>query len=368
MSITKLNGDQAEGFTVETMAAGATYRLDDGSSRLEALPLDGEAPHFSCSGLNGDCGGGSHTLVWATTTDVRGPALPLSTELAPITGADAELRCLFEGPDVEVPAAAMQALIGASPRRIVAAVLRGTIDVPANAVGSRPTAVFTGFGEYGWTTISQPDDDCDGVLQDCSPGLRCTVVGTARRCVDDGTTARGEMCSDASSPDDCRAGNVCVFDRCSPTCDFEDVACSPGERCIIDGAMLINFCLEECEPLDQSGSCDGGSFEACYVLDDFGFCARPPTQQFTAAGESCTERNECAPGNQCNGNLIDGGDPRCRPLCDASGNDPQNRQCGSGGCASDELCIEIDGVGNPFGYCIQQAETPCDCAQNPACP
>jgi hypothetical protein len=262
-------------------------------------------------------------------------------------------------------------------RRIALAVMRGSLESTEDE--GRPVVVFAGFGHYGFTSYSQPDDECEPAFQDCTPGLRCTAVSQPapmdafNRCVPDGAVARGQECagrdpSTAGATDECVAGTSCSFGVCRDVCDAEEVGCGNDQACISLAGQDLQVCEATCDILAQAG-CDAG--EGCYLLvsEGVGLCSQAPGGGL-AIGDTCMGFiNECVSGAQC---FDTDGDSNfeCKPFCDTSTcSDAMGTpdQCGCSPCAADETCFPIGGAPPNVGVCAPAVDLGCDCNATPIC-
>jgi hypothetical protein len=210
-----------------------------------------------------------------------------------------------------------------------------------------------------------PADRCDAD-DDCPDGQVCDFRGT---CV----TPEPSGCRDGA---DCRAGEVCVEDRCQAvddTCQF-DFECPPGLACV------DNACVGLCTDDDD---CPVG--QAC----EAGFCQE--------ADGSCRSSAECPAGASCVGGrcLVDCGDRGvcaddrtrcsddgfCRPdveegFCSDDDDCEAGSVCSDGVCrvpcptGDDTECLAADfqlTECGPDNLCRSAAETMAECRTGADC-
>ncbi|NOY91083.1 MAG: hypothetical protein GXP55_07700 [Deltaproteobacteria bacterium] len=162
---------------------------------------------------------------------------------------------------------------------------------------------------------------CDPVAGVCPVGV-CLLASSGPRCAATaGRVLAGDRCAALS---DCATGLSCFLTReggvCAPVCcpaeGVDGGSCATDERCggtgvLVDGRMSdFRRCVgpRPCDVLDASVACDRD--EGCYIVDAAGTtdCRVAGT---AAAGESCVEQNDCAPGFACSG-LVS---PSCVRIC-----------------------------------------------------
>ncbi len=138
---------------------GNPFQPDDATKAiLAAIPVDGSAVTFGCSGTGGDCGDAQGTVIRISSTD--GSVAGLSPfAMPPPAQKQVEIQCaiLDDGP-VTIPAAAMALLEeahAASPiTRIRTAFMREGVFIAENPAPAPPNPVFVlaGRGILGFTT------------------------------------------------------------------------------------------------------------------------------------------------------------------------------------------------------------------------
>ncbi|RMH38650.1 MAG: hypothetical protein D6689_18990 [Deltaproteobacteria bacterium] len=155
------NTGDVDDFSVMVQALGEGFQLDDETAgNLTAMPTDGSAVSFSCSGTNGDCGADTGVVkvmvISGKTTDADVTGLPPNTMPAPTTKY-ARFRCSSPSGaanSVTIPAEAMAAILGTNPTRIETRVFRMGGTIAGNADMTNATTVVAGHGHVGWTTVS----------------------------------------------------------------------------------------------------------------------------------------------------------------------------------------------------------------------
>lgn len=171
LSITKEAGTNVEAFTVtgEVKPAGEGLAFKPGSDTPMAMPTDGSAAEFNCTGPDdtGTCGakpigGIPLTLINGSTTNEPVTGAPPYYFPKP-TGKYATFLCTFTQVDVDVtiPAGAMEAILGTvtgfehSPTRIETRVFKMNGTIRTNEDGTNQTRIVSGHGIVGYTDVPQ---------------------------------------------------------------------------------------------------------------------------------------------------------------------------------------------------------------------
>lgn len=146
----------AMGFPIN---AGDAFTLDDASAALitaqgaAATLDDGVAVTLDCAGAGGSCGTASGTIVTITTTDTAIPMGAPSYYFPGPTATVTVVRCARIGPGaIDIPAAAMEQIMMASPTRIRTTFLRVGFALSISSTPINPTTVVVGHSVNGFST------------------------------------------------------------------------------------------------------------------------------------------------------------------------------------------------------------------------
>ena len=196
-------------------------------------------------------------------------------------------------------------------------------------------AETTGTGETTGGETGDPDQ-CDPLVQDCPDGEGCySGPDGGFTCSPAGSAGEGETCEFIN---ECEPGLACTVEGCVPFCDLADAgACGGGECAPFDEDAGVGVCiggepgdcsgpgqvqvgeqcLDTCEPLAQN--CDEGL--GCFYSgepNEF-VCV---VEGAAGQGEVCEFVNSCLAGLACiNGSALPG-DPSpggCSAYCDLDG-------------------------------------------------
>lgn len=174
----------------------------------------------------------------------------------------------------------------------------------------------------------------------CPEGYSCKPLldggEVVRACIEPGTSALGELCSNVSH---CISGYGCWGvtsnptgeGACTPYC-HTDANCPPETHCL-DGYI----CFQACDPVTQQGCPSSLACIIGYSHDDTvagGVCAPFGTAQ---PGDACTGW-ECAAGSYC----ISG---TCYRFCDLGADD-----CPAGQCTPIDPPADFNGIS--YGVCV----------------
>ena len=201
---------------------------------------------------------------------------------------------------------------------------------------------------------------CDLHGDSCGAGKRCYPVdtesgGVFTACVpDDGAIAEDGACkrtgasAAAVGRDGCKKGLYCTdFGAASPdarTCRklcLLDADCPAGKGCFgVAATPWAGVCVPTCALFDE-GSCGDGM--TCRVVpshDSYGLIwnTRCGATGGKAAGEACSQPEECGPSLGCVEGL-------CRPYCDAT------HACPGGLSCAEYPSRKADGFGKTIGQC-----------------
>jgi hypothetical protein len=185
---------------------------------------------------------------------------------------------------------------------------------------------------------------CDPAGQDCGTGKKCTYVqvGQAiqRSCVDAGTVADGQPCTNNGMGDNCQAGLFCITstNTCVQFCNFTSVMCPSGQSC----SGLLNamtefptICQPGCSLLTQG--CANGA--GCLPAQGGGTVCVPVGT--ADAGATCSTPSSCAVGLAC----VNTGTNKCLPFCNLDGGAPA--------CATGSTCTAPgSALADNAGFCL----------------
>ena len=190
----------------------------------------------------------------------------------------------------------------------------------------------------------------------CMDDQQCSIVGTARKCVAEGTVAVGQPCGIQK----CGPTLLCVqttpsVSTCNEFCDDDADCQAPGGLCIrtlndgMGGSIPdVTLCTEGCDPTTSAGcpvsgtSCQLGK-EAMGQMRFFTFCSGAGTK---TQMQACVPANdECAPSFGCfNIGTMASPDNVCLKYCKVFG----------APCPGLALCQDIGATIGPdsYGACL----------------
>jgi hypothetical protein len=199
------------------------------------------------------------------------------------------------------------------------------------------------------TNTTKPDTGSTTLL--CKPWDDTGTCGTGKHCgyddldkvacVDDGSHAVGEDCSDGKG---CKAG-ACITNksgkqRCTPYC-ATDVHCQSNLCGGVEGKKwkVCDLGDAELKPCNPSTQDCAGAGEACLYYGGGFVCLPKSESKNTPKGEPCDESTDCKPGLYCAG-VATGSKGVCRAMC---------KPKGTPACDPPTVpCVPISGS---FGYC-----------------
>jgi hypothetical protein len=163
VKIAKAASDDINAIDSTQKANGQGFTLDEDSDEPHAIPTDGSAVSFTCSGTNGVCGpdeGGATANVLAvnmvaTNGDISGK---LPWELGDGATKMATLRCSTTNTEaITVVADAMAALLSIEPTRIDVRVLSLGAELHFTPIegANNQTNILVGQGLVGFTTVPE---------------------------------------------------------------------------------------------------------------------------------------------------------------------------------------------------------------------
>lgn len=172
----------------------------------------------------------------------------------------------------------------------------------------------------------------------CSPPDVCKVMHLGGgpgcpACLSAGAVPLGGACTIADGLDDCGKDGYCLDGTCRQICGGGSIACTLGYCPSFNGPTL---CTLPCDPFAATTTCVAG--EGCYAATVMTTPGCAPTG-ITAAGASCANVNDCAPGLTC---LYASGRGTCVPLCNLGG-EPS--------CAPPSTCTAL-GDSTIYGVCV----------------